>query len=708
VRVERVRALLNPTSIAVVGASEASHWATEIVNNILRWDFPGKVHMVNPGRAEVYGRPCYPSIAAIPERVDHALIVVRASLVASVLEDCAKAEVHAATVIASGFAEAGLVGKGYADEAHRLAIEHDIALIGPNCYGFLNIPSRAIVSRNWVEDDLRPDGRISMVFQSGQLNLSACGSAYQRGIDLRYMISSGNELVTNANDYFEYFIQDPGTTVLGGALERIPDPRRFEKLALKALEAGKPIVLVKLGSSEEGSAIATSHTGAVAGVRQVVDTFLHELGVIVVPNLDELIETAGLLVRRGVPDGPRVVFLGGSGGSGEFYADMVDGTAIRLPELTPETQARVAELTKLETASLHNPMDLTASGFRVLHEVAPFLARTGEFDVIVAQGEEPLSVEIQGERQVESLARSMDVFDGINAAGGYAVFNSSTDRAPTEFGKSQARAHNATYLRGQTGVAALHHAIEYGYRREKAVPRLRRIISARPEVSDDSSTRRVLAEFDAKSVLAEHGIPVTQDLRASSADAAVAAAESIGYPVVLKIDSPAIAHKSEIGGVVLDLKDPDAVVSAYEDVTARAAAAYPDVDTQSVIVAEQINGTIELIVGAVVDPSIGSVVLVGAGGIHVEVLHDTALALPPFDREKASVMLRSLAIWPILAGTRGQSGVNVQALEEMLVAVGDLVASYGSRLQELDINPVFADRTGVRAGDALIVVGGSS
>jgi acyl-CoA synthetase (NDP forming) len=704
--VNGVKRLLNPTSIAVVGASDASVWATEIVENLFRWKFPGRIFMVNPGRSEIYGQRCYANVSSIPETVDHALIVVRAELVPSVLEDCAAADVHAATVIAAGFAEAGPAGKDLADEVGRLATLHDIELIGPNCYGFLNIPGRAIVSRNWVEDEIRPDGRISMIFQSGQLNLSACGSAYQRGVDLRYMISSGNELVTTANDYFEYFIEDEGTSVLGGAIERIPDPRRFERLALRALEARKPIVLVKLGSSEAGSKVATSHTGAVAGVRQVVDTFLHDLGVIVVPNLDELIETAGLLARRGAPKGSRTVFLGGSGGSGEFYADLTDGTAIELPELSTSTRNAVATLTKLDPTSLHNPMDLTASGFGALAQVAPLLATTGEFDIVVAQGEEPLGAQIQGERHIGRARSYMDALARVNDGGGYAVFNSSTDRAPTAFGKGEARARSAVYLRGQTGVAALSNAIAYGRHRDLLVPRVRRILDSRSSTRHEFHERQVLSESSAKTVLTQRGISVTRDIRADSAQTAVRAAEELGYPVVLKIDSPAIPHKSDIGGVVLGISGPDAVKAAYEDVTARAAAAYPAAETNSVIVAEQVSGATELIMGAVVDPSIGPVVLVGLGGIYVEVLRDAAFAIPPFDRAKAREMLHSLASWPILEGTRGQRGANVEALESTLVAVGDLVAWYGSDLRELDINPVFVDAERVLAGDALIVVGG--
>lgn len=700
-----VARLLNPTSIAVIGASESSLWATEIVQNLRRWGFPGSLHMVHPTRKLVYGEPAYRSLGEIPHHVDHALVLVRAALVPDVLRQCGEAGVLSATVVASGFSEVGADGARLADELSDVCNSYGISVVGPNCYGFTNYARRAVVTRNWVEEAPAAAGGISMVFQSGQLNLSACGSAFQRGIDLRYMVSSGNELVTDANDYFEYFIDDPGTHVLGGALEQIPDPRRFEELALRALDQGKPIVILKLGVSEVGSRIAISHTGSVAGVAEVVDAFLEDLGVITVTSVDELVETAGLLDQRGWPAGRRAVFVGGSGGAGEFFADLAQGTRLHLTDLSESTSDAVAVAADLPSGSLNNPMDLTAAGFGNLPAVTSLLANSGEVDIIVAQGEEPLSREIQGDTMVRLIEGHMDAMAAASTAGSYAVFVSSADRAPTPFGKQSRRDHGVTYLRGATGVAALSNAIRYGETREQARQRIRRILEARARANRENhydATR--FSESGAKEILSSHGLQITRDIRALNADEAVAAAELIGYPVVLKVDSDAIAHKSEIGGVVVGVNSHDELLDARQTILARARAAYPNASIDAVLVCQQISGAHELIVGAVSDPSIGPVLLVGTGGVFVEVLKDTVLALPPVTPEHAKALLESLKIWPILAGARGRDGIDVNALADLIAKTSEMIVSLGSNLVELDINPVLVTPHGAWAADALIVL----
>lgn len=699
---QAVAQLLNPTSIAVVGASESSVWATEMVSNILRWDFPGTLHMVHPSKETVYGYPAYKSLADIPVRVDHALIVVRAALVPDVLRQCASVGISAATVVAAGFAETGVAGATLAAEVEQICDEYGISLIGPNCFGFTNYAARAFVTRNWVEEAPHDGGGISMVFQSGQLNLSACGSAHQRGIDLRYMISSGNELVTDANDYFEYFLEDPETRVLGGGLERIPDPRRFERIALRALELGKPIVLLKLGTSEAGSRIATSHTGAVAGVADVVEAFLNDLGVIQVRNIDELVETAGLLDARGWPAGRRSVFIGGSGGAGEFYADMAQGSSIDFVELSEQTIASVVGMTGLEATALNNPMDLTASGIRDMPIIATLLSERNEADVIIVQGEEPLPREIQGDGMVEALEGHMKAVRKLTDSGAYAVFASSTDRAPTEFGKQLRRAHGNTYLRGKTGVDALSNAIDYGERRDKAMQRIKSILATRGTTLAAMSGLGQLSEAAAKDLLSEAGIPITRAIAASTEEQALEAASKIGYPIVLKIDSDEIAHKSEIGGVVLDIRTPDALLVARHEILRRAREVHPEVN--SVLVCQQVSNAIELIVGAVHDPSIGPVLMLGAGGVYVELLDDVALAMPPVDRRHALDMLQSLAIWPVIQGARGKEPVDLESVIDVVVGASNLISRMGDRLVELDINPVLATPGGAWAADALIVM----
>ena len=263
-----------------------------------------------------------------------------AALTLDVLRDCDRAGVRSVTAIASGFSEAGPDGKALAAEVMRFCNDHGISMIGPNCYGFINFTRSTVLSRNWLEG-MPPGGGVSVVSQSGQVGLSMCGSAFARGVDLRYLVSSGNELVVSSTDYFDYFVDDPETTVLGGALERIAKPELFQKVATRALEVGKPIVICKMGRSAVGQKVAEAHTASVAGNAVVVETFLRDLGVIVVDTVDELIETAGVLAGRPAPSSARTMFVGGSGGAGCYFADLADGSPIELAPLS-DVAARAA------------------------------------------------------------------------------------------------------------------------------------------------------------------------------------------------------------------------------------------------------------------------------------------------------------------------------------------------------------------------------
>jgi acyl-CoA synthetase (NDP forming) len=700
-----VRSLLNPTSIAIVGASESSPWATAFVENIRRWRFPGSLHMVNPSREEVYGQTCFPTVSAIGERVDHALIVVRAELVPTVLRDCAAAGVRAGTIVASGFSEAGPVGKRLADEVVAIAREHEMHLVGPNCYGFMNFAENTVVSRNFLEADFRDDGAISLVCQSGYLGLVSYGKAHQVDAGIRYSVSSGNELVTDANDYFEYFIDDPGTRVLGGILEQIPDPRRFERVALRALEAGKPIVLLKLGTSAISAELTASHTGAIAGDREVVETFLRELGVITVRTVDELIETCALLARSGWPVDGRTAFISGSGGAGEYFADLVDGSAVDLVPFSSRTTQLIAEVTGLAPGAIHNPLDLTSSAEGQFTGLAPMIATTGEYGLVVGVGHELRGEDVEGEPFTTTARSHMGAIGQIREKGGQAFLFSGVERAPTEYGRNLAREYGSEYLRGKAGVEALHHAIVYGASKDARAKRIRDLLSRRESTTVPLPARRgTLSERDAKAVLAAHGLRVTRDLRANSAAEAVSAARTIGYPVVMKIDSELFPHKTEVNGVMVGLSSDESVAAAYETIFDGARKLRPDVSLTAVQVCEQIDAPVEMIIGARVDASIGPILVVGLGGVLVEVLGDTAFLLPPFDRGRVAEALRSLRSWPLLDGYRGAVPLATASLEELVVRVGDLVSAWGADLAELDLNPVFVTTTEAIIGDALVVL----
>lgn len=718
--IEGVEALLNPTSVAIVGASERSAWSSAFIKNLRRWDFPGAVHLVNPRTDSVFGQKTCPSVADVGELVDHALIAVPAALTMDVLADCARAGVHSVTAIASGFSEAGPEGKRLAADVAGFCAENGISMVGPNCYGFINFNRSTVLSRSSLEAAPLP-GSVSLVSQSGQVGAAMAGSALARGVELRYLVSSGNELVVTSTDYFGHFLEDPETTVLGGALERIAEPDLFRQVATRALEIGKPIVICKMGRSAIGQRVAEAHTASVAGNAVVVETFLRDLGVIVVNTIDELVETAGILARRTAPTGTRTMFIGASGGAGGYFADLAEGTAIDVIPVSDELRGALTTATGLPAEAIGNPMDVTASGAAGLARIAEVVARSGEFDVLVAQGEEPRSLEVSGQAYVERALRNMEALAQVSSDSFLACFQSTADREPSDFGRSLARDHRALYVHGQPGVRALGHAMDYGsgrgtrlraaqVRRASAVRRSGEPPGAGPDLA--GLVRRLgpsPSESDVKELLSAYGVPTLRHRVCATADAAVAAAQEIGFPVVLKISSPDILHKTDAGGVLLDVRDGKAVREGFERVTAKVGRTTPGARIDGVAVSPFVDGGVEVLLGVVVDPSLGPVVVVGAGGIYVEQFGDATCALPPFDTETAGTMLRRLRIWKLLEGARGGEAADVDALALAMSRFSELVADLADSLVTLEINPlvVRAGGGGVVALDAVVELVGS-
>ncbi|GAA1022266.1 hypothetical protein Aple_075220 [Acrocarpospora pleiomorpha] len=700
---QRIHNLLNPTSIAIVGASERSAWSSAFIRNLKRWNFPGQIHLVNPRTPEVLGQATAPTVDSIDGLVDHALIAVPASLTPDVLADCDRAGVRSVTAIASGFSEAGPEGKALAAEVTQFCADHGISMIGPNCYGFINFTTTTMLSRNWL-DAMPPGGGISLVSQSGQLGLSLTGSAFARGVDLRYLISSGNELVVSSTDYFDYFVDDPGTTVLGGVLERIADPALFQEVATRALEVGKPIVVCKMGRSAIGQKVAEAHTASVVGNAVVVETFLRDLGVIVVDTVDELIETAGVLASRAAPSGPRTMFVGGSGGAGGYFADQADGSPIELAPISDTLRSQLAEVSGLDPHTIGNPMDMTAGGASALTRIVGAVAKAAEFDVLVVQGEQPRSREVHGDAYIERVAGNMKALAAAGRAGQWACFQATGDRDPSELGKDMAREHDVRYVHGSPGVKALGNAIDYGTNRATRLAAAKKRLAAhqagvRPGRAELlRSLGPEPTESDVKRLLQAYGMPTLRERFCETADAAATAAKEIGFPVVMKISSTDIAHKTDVGGVLLDLRDEAAVRDGFASMMTVVAAKAPHAHLAGVVVSPFVSHGVEVLLGVVIDPSLGPVVVTGAGGIYVEQFGDATAALPPFDAARSLEMLRELRIWKLLEGVRGAERGDIEALAEAMARFSELVGDLAGSLVALEINPLV-----VRPGDGGVV-----
>jgi len=704
-RTHRVSWFLDPASIALVGATERSLWSTILVGNFRTCGYGGQVHLVHPRAAEAFGQRCYPSLEAIPGGVDHAYVMTGTNAAADVIEDCGRAGVHNVTMLTSGFREAG--PEGAALEARLVARcrELDIRLQGPNCLGFVNYHSRVPAFGLVLSPPLEPGG-VALLSQSGAMLLQFHRFGQARGIGLAYTVSIGNEAMLDAASYLDMLLQRPEVRVLGALLEGVREPGRFLAVADRALAAGKPLVVYKVGGGEVTSRSIAAHTGSLAGADAVVDAAFHQHGVVRVHSLEELLETCGLLAARGWPAGPRIAVITTSGGACGIIADQAVGSRVELPDFAPETKGRLRELLP-DFGTPENPLDTTGVSVDqpdLLSACIDAVVGEGGYDALLINSDLPRD---PGPNPAVTERRVVGLAEALARAPILSAVASSSAMDPTPFGRDLMARHGLHFAGGLgMGVRTLHHAIGYGQAHARAAGRQPRPPADREPPFLVEGWRGVVPELEAKRLLAEYGLRAPRERLALDADQAAAIATDIGFPVVLKVQSADIAHRSDVGGVRLDLRSADEVRAAWPSVLASVRSQRPDARVDGLLVAEQVDSVLELIAGLKVDEVFGPVVVAGAGGIFVEVLQDVSLRLPPLDDDEARAMLRELRVAPLLHGTRGRAPADVGAVAAALVCLGELALDLGPRLRELDVNPllVLPEGQGVVAADALVVL----
>jgi acyl-CoA synthetase (NDP forming) len=696
---------LDPASVALVGATERSLWSTILVNNFRSCGYGGQVHLVHPRNAEAFGQHCHPNVEAIPGGVDHAYVMTGAGAAFDVIEDCGRAGVHQVTMLTSGFRETG--PEGAALEA-RLVVrcrELGIELQGPNCLGFVNYHTRVPAYGLTLSPPLEP-GAIALLSQSGAMLLQFHRLGQARGIGLAYTVSIGNEAMLDAAAFFDMLLERPEVRVLGALLEGIREPERFLEVADRALAAGKPLVVYKVGGGEVGSRSIAAHTGSLAGADAVVEAAFHQHGVVRVHSLEELVETCALLAARGWPAGPRIAVITTSGGACGIIADQASGSRVELPDFAPETKRRLAELLP-DFGTPQNPLDTTGvivDQPDLLGACIDAVAGEGGYDALLINSDLPRD---PGPNPAVTERRVVGLAEALVRAPILSAVASSSAMDPSAFGRELMAKHGLHFSGGLgMGVRTLHHAIGYGQARMRAGARRppAPVVREPPFLID--GWRGVVPELEAKRLLAEYGLRAPRERLALDADEAAAIATDIGFPVVLKVQSPDIAHRSDVGGVRLDLRSADEVRAAWPSVLAAVRSHRPDAAIDGLLVAEQVEPVVELIAGLKVDEVFGPVVVAGAGGIFVEVLRDVALRLPPLDEDEARGMLEELRVAPLLHGARGRPPADVDAAAAALVCLGELALDLGHRLRELDVNPllVLPEGRGVLAADALVVL----
>ncbi len=709
-----LRPLLWPRSIALVGASDNKDIIRgRLLHIMLLRGFPGQIFPVTPSRAEVQGLQAYPSVAALPEPVDLAIIVIPSAAVLQVLSECGARGIKAAIIITSGFAEErGEQARVRQEELQSIAARYDMAICGPNCEGLVNAlkPMAATFSPSLENQDYRllPEvatGRpISVIAQSGALSFSYLNRGAPRQLRFTYLISSGNEATLEGLDYVDYMLDEERTDIFLMYMEAVRNADTFHRVAAKAARLAKPIIVGKVGRSDAGRRAAASHTGALAGSDSAYDALFRRYGIVRCEDIDQMIDTAAAFAFNPLPRGRRVVVLSASGGGAAWMADMFAAQGLELPELDVQTRKEIDPLLP-SYASSQNPVDLTAQATREVGyaRVIEILQRSPVVDMIVVVGS--LATETLLRRDIAGLTR---VAQASTVPIAFCAYTNASPAAVTLL----AGAGIPAYTSMVNCAKALRALADYAdfQRRWRGRIEPGRTPSARA-IDVDRRLRAagsVLCEYEAKELLAAYGIPRPREEMTSNAEGAAAAAGRLGYPVALKVQSPNITHKTEAGAVALAIGTKTDLRRAYRRVLSSARAAHPDADLRGVLVQQMAPPGVEMIVGVTRDETFGPLLMLGLGGVHVEVLRDVAFAPVPLTPEDARDLLGQLRGARLLQGVRGAPPSDVEALVDLLVAVSCFAADHRDTVAEIDLNPVIVHPRGqgLSVVDALIVTTG--
>ncbi len=691
-----LEAILAPRSIAIIGASQdPTKIGGRPVELLRRFGFPGAIYPVNPRAAEVQGLPAYASIAAVPETPDLAIIAVAAEAAPEALEACAGRGVKGAVIFTSGFAELGAAGEALQARLRDTAKRTGIRVLGPNCLGAVSIAERSIATFSIVlEGSLPPAGPLGIASQSGNLGSYTALLARERNIGISRFLTTGNECDVDIADAIAWLARDPATKVILCVLETCRDAPRLVAALEEARQAGKPVVVLKIGASEAGQAAAASHTGALAGSDAVFDAVFRRAGAARVYSVEQLLDLghAAAVLGDRLPKGRRTMLLTASGGFGVLLADAASAAGLSLPTPSEETQRRI--LAVVPYASPRNPVDATAqmsSRPEILEAILAALLEDDSCDALLLLLSSSLYLPRLRSVYMPTLRAVREKHPGkVVMLAVHGPADAVAELTAMGFPVVDGVGPSAQALAGLCDLAAA-----------RSLPPPPGTPPAAPPLDRDS----IASEAGAKAVLAAAGVPVLPERVVGSAAEAAKAASAMGFPVVLKIVSPDLPHKTEVGGVVLDLRDAEAVAAAHEAMLARVRAAAPAARIEGVLVSPMVRGGVEMILGAKRDPVFGPVVLVGLGGIFTEVLQDVAVRPAPVDEAEALAMLRSLKAVPVLDGARGRPKADLAAAAGAIAALSRFAAEHAADVAEIDINPLLLrpEGQGAVALDALIV-----
>ena len=688
-RQRNLRRLLRPRHVAIVGGQAMA----DSIRRCADTGFTGEVWVVNPKYPELGGRKCYASIADLPEAPDATFIAVPREATIDILKQLDARGGGGAICYAAGYTEVG--GEGVALHEEFVKAAGNLAVVGPNCYGMLNFIDGICL---WPTGALgqQVETGCAIVMQSGNIALNL--SRNDRSVPFAYVISSGNQAILNAADYVDALADDPKVTAIGLYLEGIKDVPAFSRAAAKALQRGKPLVALKAGNSELGAKFAMSHTGSLAGSGKMYDALFERLGIIRVHSVPQLLETLKLVSTAGLPKGDRLAVFTCSGGECLLTADLCDELGIPLPGFSNDQADDLrAQLPNFATVS--NPLDYNTSlwGHEDLLVKCFSTVMRGAFDagmlVIDFATDGPVTEEA-------CMAGVRALLKACNTHGKMPIVTSTLSELLPAHARAEVIAARGAPMQGLeealNAFAAVH---RFAQRKAKVAA------AALPPTPAAGEPRRVLSEVEGKKLLAGFGLAVPESRVAAPAEA-VAAAEALGFPVVLKVAEPLIAHKTEAGAVAINLKSPADVEAALARM-GKSVAAYPKGGHIEKVLVERMVGDVvaELIVGIQRDTQFGLALVVGAGGILVELVEDAAMLLLPTAAEEVEAAIRRLKIAKLLDGYRGKPAADMGALVRSIMAIAAFAEAHRDTLLELDVNPLMVRADGAVAVDALVILG---
>ena len=692
----------NPASIAIIGASRDAHKIPGLLLAFLRKNqFSGAIYPVNPNYPDIDGLTCYPSLDAIGQPIDLAIVIIPARVVLGALEDCARLGVKHTIIISSGFAEEGGASIAMQDAIAALAKRTGMRISGPNAEGYYN-QIAGIAATFSPTVDVKPDQplliatkkRIGIVAQSGGIGFAIYNRAKALGIALSTVISTGNESDLGAGAFLDYMVQDPATDVILLFIEGIRDVDQFLGAARNAAEIGKPIIVTKVGRSGAGERAAASHTASMAGWTAAYDAVFARYGFIVSNDLDEAVSIAAVLTTSPLPQGERVAVVTVSGGAGIWGADAVSAQGLQVPELSEGMQTTIRGLIP-SYGSPRNPIDITAQAVHSggLQKTIEMLDKSDEVDAIL--------VVISLSSETRMPFKTPELKPVIAAQRKPIVFWSYT--LPSTFARTGLAESGVVVLSGLTHVSvAMRRLVDHA--RFKLVKPAAEPMHVPVDLAKHL-TAPTLSEHDSKTLLQMAGVVLPNEILVADKSALGAAVSKVGFPLVMKIQSRDIPHKSEVGGVKVNITTKDEVAAAYDALIANAQTHRPQALLQGVLVSPMAKKGVEIIVGTLLDKTFGPMLMVGLGGVTTELFKDVVYRPAPVSAQEAGDMLLALKGAPLLNGFRGAAKTDVPAAAALIAQLSQLAAQLKGDVAEIELNPVLVHPVGegVTIVDALVV-----